>query len=232
MTGAPCERCGNPSTDGNLRRGYCKRCDMQRRARVGYQCSYVDAAPARARVLGLRAHGIGLREIERRTGIARSALLSLIHGRTPTEGRSGAPCARITQRNHDKIMSIEVPAGGLSHRDPIPDGQMVDAIGTIRRLQALVAFGYPRSHLGRLMGWTGGSASLSGNISTLMDPTRTPRVRAATARRVAEIFRQLQMTPGPSARARNEGLRRGWELPFDWDEDELDTFEICTEVAQ
>lgn len=39
----PCEKCGRDYYP--LRRGYCHRCDMQRRARYGYQCSFVDAAP-------------------------------------------------------------------------------------------------------------------------------------------------------------------------------------------
>lgn len=204
-----CERCGREYRP--LRRGYCHRCDMRRRSMIGYQSSYVDAEPVRQHVKALQAAGLGSRRICELTGVSRSILQSLTLGKA-RNGRREPPSRRVSRRTADRIMAVpipEIPHGLAANRARVP------AIGTVRRLQALVAFGYTRTFLGERIGWS------ATNIPRLLDPA-TEHVNADTARKVAALFADLQMTPGPSVRARNDGQRRGWAPPLAWDEDTID----------
>jgi hypothetical protein len=186
---------------------------MQRRAKIGYQCSYVDAELARTHIATLRKAGMGLRHIAQVAGINRKSIQILLYGRVD---RGTPPSKRIARSTSVAILSVAIPG---RDRDAVAAGGLVDAVGTVRRLQALIAWGYPRSHLGALMGWTGGQTSCSGNIGALLIARQ---VRASTAAKVDEIFRSLQNTVGPSERARAEGAKKGWALPIQWDEAALD----------
>ena len=99
----PCEKCGRDYYP--LRRGYCHRCDMQRRARYGYQCSFVDAAPVRQHVAALGAAGIGLRRLAQLSGVSRSALTCLVNGRSE---RGSGPNKRVSAATAQAILAIEV----------------------------------------------------------------------------------------------------------------------------
>jgi hypothetical protein len=93
----------------------------------------------------------------------------------------------------------------------------VDSTGTARRLQALVALGYPQTYLwDRLTG-----DAKRQNCHHLLMQAR-PTVNARTARKVAELYDELSMTPGPSDRSRRKAVYRGWAPPLAWDEDEID----------
>jgi transposase-like protein len=205
-----CQKCDCPAFP--LRRGYCHRCDMHRRAKFGYRCSYVDAEPVRAHIAVLREAGMGLRHIARVAGINRKVIQYIVRGRPE---RGSGPNKRVTEATSAAILAVAVPQ---RDRDAVAGGDLVDAVGTVRRLQALVAWGYPREHLGIQLGWQG-RTSCTGNISKLM---RSTRVCASTADRVDAIFRDLQLVPGWSSRARNEGAKMGWALPMEWDEDAID----------
>jgi hypothetical protein len=87
---------------------------------------------------------------------------------------------------------------------------LVDATGTRRRLQALIAIGWPRRALAERLG------TRPANI------LRQRRVRAGTARRVARVYDQLSMTPGPDPRCAEAARRRGWAPPLAWDDDQID----------
>lgn len=200
-----------------VRRGMCAAHYEQWRNRQHaygrFESVYVDAEPARQHVRALIDAGIGIRRIAQLSGIDRKALQILLNGRTE---RGTPPSRRIAAKTASAILAVVIPEA--PHR-VASGGARVDAIGTIRRLQSLVAFGYPRAHLGQRIGWS------ATNIGRLLDQA-TGHVNADTARKVEALFRELQLNPGPSVRARNDGARRGWSLPFDWDEDELDTFTV------
>lgn len=93
----------------------------------------------------------------------------------------------------------------------------VGSTGTARRLQALVALGYTQTYLwDRLTG-----DAKRHNLHHLLMHAR-PTVNATTARKVAELYDELSMTPGPSERARRKAAYYGWAPPLAWDEDEID----------
>lgn len=47
-------------------------------------------------------------------------------------------------------------------------------------------------------------------------------VTSETASRVANLFDRLSTTPGPSKSAATRAKRKGWPLPMEWDDDEID----------
>ena len=50
----------------------------------------------------------------------------------------------------------------------------------------------------------------------------TQQVRAFRYHLVKALFDELQWTPGPSDAARRLGREKRWQLPFQWDEDQID----------
>jgi WhiB family transcriptional regulator, redox-sensing transcriptional regulator len=91
----------------------------------------------------------------------------------------------------------------------------VRAIGTTRRLQALVTIGHSQAYLCERLLIPPKSAS------RLFCGGRT-LVQAATARRVVSLFAELQSMPGPDDRSRRRAARRGWQPPLAWDTDSID----------
>lgn len=103
---------------------------------------------------------------------------------------------------------LAVPLG------PPPRSRDVDATGTRRRLQALVAIGHPMAHLAREVGV---SVDAIGRIAR----GEKTQVRATTADTVAAVYRHLSLRPGPSPRARTIAARHGWHSPLAWDTDTI-----------
>jgi transcriptional regulator with XRE-family HTH domain len=197
-----CQKCDRKAT----RRGMCHRCYENHRNRQKlygrWQSSRVPAEPVRAHVEALRASGIGSRRIEELSGVSRSVIQSLINGRSIYGNQ---PSKTISAANAQRLMAVSgLPAAGCP----------VDITGTARRLQALVAIGYTQSDLAGRVGIT------PANATGLFHGRG--RVLASTARRVESIYEQLEMTPGPSDRARNHARKQGWAPPLAWDDDTID----------
>lgn len=199
--------CGRPARS----RGLCGAHYEQRRTRDTaygrWDTGLVDAEPVRQHVAALRAAGLGLRRIAQLADTHRGNLARLTSGR-PDRGEG--PSKRIGRDLADRILAIPVPE--VVHR-VAAGGQKIDATGTIRRLQALVAAGYSQ---GDLFGRLGLDAT---NGSTLL---RQAAVTAETARRVENLYTTLQLVPGPSSRARARARRLGWPPPLAWDEETID----------
>lgn len=85
----------------------------------------------------------------------------------------------------------------------------LDATGTRRRLQALIAIGHPHGKIAAAIGHSTGALSkiLNGHY---------PTVRGTTARAVAELYRQWSKTPGSCVRSRNRANAEGWAGPMAW----------------
>jgi hypothetical protein len=153
----------------------------------------VSPARAVAHLERLREAGMGLRQVTGRTGVARSTLIEL------------SARARISRDTEARILAVSPePAGGAR----------VSGIGTVRRLQALVAIGWPGAQLAARIGWA------SNNLWGLI--LHQQRVNLATARLVADLYEELWDQPGPSVRARSLAARNGWAPPMAWDDEDLD----------
>ena len=202
--------CGRPAT----RRGWCASHYMQQRDRQiasgRWRVVYTEAEPVRLHIKELNAAGLGLRRISELAGVNRKTLQWIVGGRSE---RSAPPSHKMLQDNADRILAVSIPTAVHDHG--VANHQPVLALGTRRRLQALVAFGYPRSYLADRIGM------LPSNASRLFNDDNT-HVLAVTARKIADLFDELSATPGPSSRARNDAARRGWAVPMAWDDDALD----------
>ncbi len=94
---------------------------------------YVDAAPVRDHIAALRAAGIGVERIAQRAGLSVGHIRQLAG-----QDRSGSPTRhRVRPTTAARVLRV-----GVNNSSWAP-GSRVDATGTRRRLQALMAIGWP-----------------------------------------------------------------------------------------
>lgn len=91
----------------------------------------------------------------------------------------------------------------------------VDATGTRRRLQALVALGWPQSAIADCMGIS------RKNLNILLHSSHAT-VQQRTHERALAAYRALSMRPGPGKHARTVAEKHGWAPPLAWDDDTID----------
>uniref|UniRef100_UPI003F495F2C hypothetical protein n=1 Tax=Nocardia suismassiliense TaxID=2077092 RepID=UPI003F495F2C len=200
-----CEREYKP-----LRRGLCHACYERIRVRqIAYgrwQPDRVAAEPVRAHVLALNEAGVSRRQIPILAGVHPKAITTLLRGK-----RGRTPAVWVTKTTADRILALPIPA------DPIAVAaahDLVPALGARRRLRALVAAGWPISHLTAELQMTGS------NLGPLLQEQAMVTVRRH--RQIVALFNRLQLQPGPSTRARTYAHKRRWPLPMQWDEEDLD----------
>src|SRR5918997_3254042 len=173
---------------------------------------YVDAGPVREHIAALRTAGIG---VER---IAHLAGLSVSHVRALAEHDHGD--SRGTQRvrpdTATRILGI-----GIDDVSRAPHSR-VDATGTRRRLQALIAIGWPAELL---------AAQLGRRPNSLHRSMTGESVTARTAQEVATLYEQLwpirppRMTGEQRAAAdaaQAHAAAQGWLPPLAWDDIDSD----------
>ncbi|WP_236832573.1 helix-turn-helix domain containing protein [Blastococcus sp. KM273128] len=174
---------------------------------------FVDAAPVREHIRALRAAGIGVEQI------ALLADISTSHVRELADiGRDGNPrIRRVRPETAQRLLRIRVDLANRAARSH------VTATGTRRRLQALIAVGWPHDELAARLGRS--SASL--HRSMLSDS-----VTAQTAQDVSALYERLwnllppqstddQRAAADSARA--FAAERGWLPPLAWDDVDTDS---------
>lgn len=91
------------------------------------------------------------------------------------------------------------------------------ALGTRRRLRALLAIGWTAQLLADRLGYV----SEQGAQNLIHQETRAT-VHRRTHLAVAALYEELSMTPGPSHLNRLRAHGKGWEPPLSWDEGDLD----------
>lgn len=169
---------------------------------------YTDPTPARTHVRALQAAGLGQRRIAELAGLHRTHIMSVNHGRSRT--KPDQPATKISTRVAAAILAIPIPDNPVA---VAAAGARIDSTGTVRRLQALVALGYPAAGLGERIGV---------NVSNMAHTMRATRVTVRRARQVADLYEQCSHLPGESKRARMRAQRQGWAPPLAWDEDTID----------
>lgn len=173
---------------------------------------FVDAAPVREHIRDLRAAGIGVEQIARLASISTSHVRELA-----APGRDGNPrVRRVRPETAQRILRIRVDQANRAPRSH------VDATGTRRRLQALIAVGWPHDELAARLGRS--SAGL--RRSMLSDS-----VTAQTAQNVSALYEQLWNLRPPQSNddqraaadaARAFAAERGWLPPLAWDDIDTD----------
>jgi len=173
---------------------------------------YVDAGPVRDHVRALMAYGIGWKRVAKLSDVPTSVVAKLLYG-VPSRGTE--PSKRIRAYNAEKILAVQARPENLL--------TAVDGAGTRRRLQALIAAGWPQTQLARRLGMT------QANFGTLLHAQDTD-VRPATAHAVADLYDQLWASgsaahgvhPQAASRARNQAHTHDWAPVGAWDEDRID----------
>ena len=180
--------------------GYAKRYELDRA--LGRNRTPVPAGPIRAHVQSLIRDGLTVTSIARVVGVSRTAVQDIAAGRTLTVRR---PIAR-------RVMRTTAPVAVAAIDGP---RRMVPALGSIRRVQALLALGHTHDVITRASG-----CSSSCRLSGSNPPARvTKSVADATDR----AYRILGMTRGPSTRTRARAVAAGYVPPLAWDDIDTDT---------
>jgi hypothetical protein len=173
-----------------------------------------DAEPIRQHIRMLSSYGIGWQRLCRLAGVSNGGISRILYG-APHEGRG--PSKRVRTTTADKILAIKP---SLGHVAP---GARVDGTGTRRRLQALVANGWPQMRLGHELGIK--------HHRLVWDQIRKDVVSADSARKVRDLYEQLwnvdPATRGVPARyiaqAKQVAAANGWVPPAAWDDDYIDS---------
>lgn len=181
-----------------------------------FDTGLVDAGPVREHVLMLTEYGIGYKRIAELAGVGTTGVRSLIWGRQDPGPRYGEIPKRVAREKAKKILAVQAVVENLGARRAVP------ALGTHRRIQALVARGWSHSQIARRLD------RQIGNFWKLM---QSDRVGADTHRRIAELYEQLWNAEPPHATWHEKAAyalslryaqRRGWLPPLAWDDIDTD----------
>lgn len=177
-------KCGNAAQPGR-NRGLChKHYDLDP------QRGYVDPTAARERLTLLRSRGVTI------------AMLGK-YGLSKFGVRGVDTADRIRRITEIKVMSVPVPA------ELVPTCADVDATGTARRIQALVAMGWPQSLI---------ATELNTAQNAVSAMALREKVTAERAIAVRELFGRWAMTPGPSNVSRTRARSKGWVTILGWND--------------
>lgn len=173
---------------------------------------WVDAEPVRTHLRYLQTCGMGLRAIGAAAGVHRKQLQSIVNGR-PELGRG--PQKVVRPALAATLLDVQPTLDTLGASTVIP------AAGTTRRLQALVAVGWPQTCLAKELGWA------PNNLSALIV---APTVMVRTARLVRDLYERLwkvdPLTHGATqigvSRAKKRALQARWAPVAAWDDDAID----------
>lgn len=201
-----CRECTDASTQEQRRRN-------RLQAYGRYDSGRIDAQPVRKHVSALMEYGIGLKRIASIAGVSNSTLGKILYG---DNTRNLPPRARVAVHVAEAVLAVKPSLDHLGRT------VSVDAAGTRRRIQALVAIGWSQSRIGHLIG---------------MEPTnftrtiRSDRVHADTARKIKALYDELWNQPqtgtdwhskAAATRARNYAKNHGWLPPLAWDDETID----------
>ena len=168
---------------------------------------WADAAPVRDHVHAIRAAGLALEDLTKATGVGQGTLKHLLWGVPPAE--------KIRAESASVLLSY------WPRLDDYSPGSLIDPTGTHRRIQALVAGGWPLTHL---------AAALGLFRQNFVRYLITERVTVAVARDVRDLYDRLWRadpieagaTPMGVARARKYAAARMWAPVGAWDDDTID----------
>lgn len=172
---------------------------------------FTDAAPVVAHLQALIEAGMQRKQVARQADVP----ISLINRLLPDQrGADGAPQlhGQLRPQFAQRLLAVRPPAA--------PRGAtLIDATGTHRRLQALVAIGWPTAELSRRLG------KRPGYLDALLAQQKVSRTVVVS---VSSLYEQLWDCPPPAgsereraaaARARAHAQKQGWAPPMAWDDE-------------
>jgi hypothetical protein len=181
-----------------------------------FDTGLVDAEPVRAHILALGEFGIGYKRVAELAGVGVTGVRTVIWGRQDPGPRFGEIPKRIGREKAERILAVEATTDNLG------DGAKMSALGTHRRIRALVTRGWSLSKIARRLDIE------IGNFWALL---AREQVLAGTHRRVAALYEELWDAEPPHdewrskaayTRSLNYAKRRGWMPPLAWDDIDTD----------
>ena len=182
---------------------------------------FTDAAGIRDHIHALRRAGIGVEQI------AALADASPRHIRDIARPATTTRPARMRIRSETAARILTITPNNANHAR----GSRIDATGTRRRLQALIALGWSTSLLATALGRT---------VSNLARTMTSRQVTAETARHVAALYEQLCNATPPQIstaqrraadHARSQASESGWLPPLAWDDIDTDPEPAASETS-
>ena len=153
-----------------------------------------DAAPVTQHLRDLFAAGAGWMQTATAADCSLSTLSKLLKGNQE----------RIRRSLADRILAIRIEQ--VTHqRISVP------AIGSIRRVRALMAIGHPCLLIRQTSG-------LDRTVVAELVNGHTTSILASTAAKIRTAYEELSNQPGPSARNKNRATREGWQNPQWWED--------------
>lgn len=159
---------------------------------------YRDPAAAREHVRQLVAAGMSRRAVAYGAGVSPQVVYNVLAG---AQGRlQAATYARLMAVTAVRVQAVASPA------------VFVPAVGTRRRIRALLALGWRHADI----------AAHGLPHSGVVLAQAGQWVTRATHDRACAAYTALSMTPGPSARTRSRASTLGYPPPAAWDDEDLD----------
>ncbi len=172
----------------------------EREAKGGRKVGRIPSGPAVEHVNRLRESGLGYRKIAELAGLTPPSVQKLYRRKS------------VFRDTAEKLLSVSVPA--VEHELALL-GTRVPVLGYSRRLQALIALGWPGKVLAERLGVSESSFS-----QWLLG--RKKYLTADHAKSVDQLYQELHLvSPGDSTasrRAKNRAIKNGWALPFAWED--------------
>lgn len=181
---------------------------MHRERTFGRWEPYLDVGPCRAHIDDLRAAGIGVDQIAKLAGLSSSHVRGLIY----PSSTGKPPYQRVRRETAERILAVPVEDSSRAANSH------VDATGTRRRLQALIAVGWAQAWLAR---------ELHRSPANFRRSMTADTVTARTAQLVNEMYERLWDAPPPrqtiaqrnaSDAARAHATQHRWLPPLAWDD--------------
>lgn len=178
-------------------------------------CTPGEVAEAMAHVRNLHGQGMGIHDLSRASGGVTSTIFSdLVRGARGGGSRRPGGSVGLQRSTYDKVMSIRYapPSGRSSH---------VPALGSMRRLRALLADGHPSQSLADQLGWS--KYYVNKFVSRPKD-----WIFAHTRDAISDVYLKLELAdpmgePGIVKRARLYAQRNLWAPAHTWDIDTMDS---------
>lgn len=157
-----------------------------------------NAAPVAAHLRMLMSHGDALTLIAEQIGRPRSSLENIISGRTK----------RVRRHTAEQIMAL-TPGTAIAGNRSVP------ALGSIRRLRALMALAHRLKSIAE-------ACAMDHSTASHLINGHTESIRYELAQRIKAGYDKLSTTRGTSARNINRAVRERWAPPAAWDDDTID----------
>ncbi|QQM45120.1 hypothetical protein [Streptomyces liliifuscus] len=175
---------------------------------------FTDAEPVRRHVRMLGSYGIGWQRVSRLSGVSNGGMSRLLYG---DYSRGRQPSKRVRTQTADRIYTVRADIGNVAPT------ALVDGTGTRRRIQALVANGWPQMRLGVELDLN--------HYRMIWERARSEMVTGASARQVLDLYSQLWnvdpasrgIAPRYIAQAKRIAKVNGWAPPGAWDDDYIDS---------